>query len=225
MGRTSKEISLITFFFRFAAAVLVLCVATAPALAQDGGARISGFYAGTFGEGATNIAAGGAAGYRFNSRFGFDFEALALPDFEVGEPDTSREGRGVGFLTNFVTEFPSPARWLTPYVQGGGGVANLRYSSDFQFEDGDGRPIPVEPRGRRIGGSRIDPRTLGNDVRLVRVNRGHSETSLALSVGGGVDFSFWRGLSVGPTITFMRLFGSSDDIDLTRIGVRTSYRF
>ena len=184
-----------------------------------------GSFAGTFGEGETNIAAGGAVGYRFNSRFGFEFEALALPDFEIGDGDTTRGGRGVGFLTNFVTEFPSPARWLTPYVEGGGGVANIRYSSGFRFEDPDGRPIPVEPRGRRIGGQRFDPRTFGSDVRLVRINPGRSETSLALSVGGGVDFSVWRGLAVGPNITFTKLFGSTDDIDLTRIGLRTTYRF
>jgi hypothetical protein len=90
--------------------VLVLvCGFAAPVRAQDGGARISGFYAGTFGEGETNVAAGGAAGYRFNQRFGFDFEALAMPGFELGDGDLSRNGDGgrvVAFLTNFVTEFP-----------------------------------------------------------------------------------------------------------------------
>jgi opacity protein-like surface antigen len=205
--------------------LLLVCGAAVSAFAQDGGARISGFYAGAIGEGATNRAAGGAAGYRFNSRFGFDFEALALPDFSIGEGDTTRDGRGVGFLSTFVAEFPSPASWLTPYVQGGGGVANLRYSSNFFYEDGNGRPIPVEPRGRRIGGRRIDPRTLGDDVRLVRVDGGRSDTSLALSVGGGVDFTLWKSLAVGPNITFMKLFGDSGDIDLTRIGARASYRF
>lgn len=85
--------------------------------------------------------------------------------------------------------------------------------------------IPVEPRGGRIGGARFDPRPLGDDVRLVRVNRGRSETNVALSVGGGVDFSLWRGLAVGPNITFVELFGNSRNIALTNIGARASYRF
>jgi opacity protein-like surface antigen len=208
--------------------VLVLvCGFAAPVRAQDGGARISGFYAGTFGEGETNVAAGGAAGYRFNQRFGFDFEALAMPGFELGDGDLSRNGDGgrvVAFLTNFVTEFPSPARWLTPYVQGGGGVANIR-SAEFEFEDGDGRPLPVEPRGRRIGGSLFFPGTRIDDVRVIRTGRGRSDTNLALTVGGGVDFTFWKGLAMGPNISFMKLYGSGEDLDLTRVGVRAAYRF
>ncbi len=210
--------------FRSALILFLVCGFSQSALAQDGGARVSGFYAGAFGEGTTNSATGGSVGYRFTPRLGFELEALALPNFEVGEIDGPREGRGVGFLANFVMEFPSPARWLTPYVQGGGGGANISYSSDFIYEDGDGRPLPVEPRGRRIGG-RIDPRTLGDNVRLVRVNRGRSETSVALSVGGGVDFAIWRGLAVGPNITFVELFGSARNIALTNIGARASYRF
>ncbi len=195
------------------------------AIAQDSGARVSGFYAGAFGEGATNAAAGGSVGYRFTPRLGFELGALALPDFEIDDIDGGREGRGVGFLANFVMEFPSPARWLTPYIQGGGGGANISYSSEFVYQDGDGRPIPIEPRGRRIGGVRFDPRTLGDNVRLVRVNQGRSETSVALSVGGGVDFTLWKGLAVGPNITFVELFGSSRNIALTNIGARASYRF
>ena len=197
----------------------LVCGFAVPAHAQEG-ARISGFYAGAVGEGETNVGAGGAVGYRFTPHFGFDFEALALPDFEI--EDTGGNGRGVAFLTNFVTEFPSPAAWLTPYIQGGGGVGNIRYGSVYEFEDRDGRPIPVEPRGRRIGGSRP---MVPDDARLARIVSGRSETSLALSVGGGIDFSIWRGLAVGPNITFMKFFGSARDTDLTRIGARASYRF
>ena len=148
--------------------------------------------------------------------FGFDFEALALPDFEI---DDRGDGRGVAFLTNFVTEFPSPASWLTPYIQGGGGVANLRFGSTFEYEDRDGRRIGLPARGRRGG-----PPVVIDDMRLVRVNGGRSETNLALSIGGGVDFSIWRGLAVGPNITFMKFFGGQDT-DLTRIGAKASYRF
>ena len=40
----------------------------------------------------------------------------------------------------------------------------------------------------------------------------------------GVDFSIWRGLAIGPNITFMKFLGNRDT-DLTRIGARASYRF
>ena len=205
--------------YRVVILLALVCGFSVRAHAQEG-VRISGFYAGAIGEGETNVSAGGTVGYRFTPHFGFDFEALALPDFEIEE--TGGNGRGVAFLTNFVTEFPSPATWLTPYVQGGGGVGNIRFGTRYEYEDRDGRPIPVEPRGRRIGGSRpIVP----HDARLARVVSGRSETNLALSVGGGVDFSIWRGLAVGPNITFMKFFGTARDTDLTRIGVRTTYRF
>ena len=203
--------------YRLAVVLAIACGCAAPAHAQQG-PRISGFYAGTFGEGDTNTAAGGSVGYRFTPRFGFEFEALALPDFEIG--GTDREGRGVAFLSNFVTEFPSPARWLTPYVQGGGGIANIRHSADFFFEDRDGRRTLAPNRNRRGM-----PQAIPGDARLVRVASGRAETNLALSVGGGVDFSIWRGLAAGPNITFMKFIGGADDIDLTRIGVRTTYRF
>jgi len=195
---------------------VMACGLAVPAGAQDhAGARISGFYSSAIGEGETNVSTGGSVGYRLTPHFGFDFEALALPDFEI---ENRSEGRGVAFLTNFVTEFPSPAAWLTPYIQGGGGVANLRFGSTFEYEDRDGVRFPIPARDRRGAPPRID------DVRLVRAGGGRSETSLALSVGGGVDFSIWRGLSLGPNITFMKFFGGQDT-DLTRIGAKASYRF
>jgi opacity protein-like surface antigen len=215
--------ALISQAFRVVCVLLLVCGFSSSALAQDGGARISGFYAGAFGEGETNAAAGGSVGYRFNSRFGFDFEALALPDFKIG--DLGDGGRGVAFLTNFVTEFPGPARWLTPYVQGGGGVANLRQSSDIAFEDNDGRRFPIPTRDRRQIGRGLIPPTRIDDMQVIRVDGRRSDTSLALSVGGGVDFTFWKGLAVGPNITFTKLFGNLRDIELTRIGGRASYRF
>jgi hypothetical protein len=189
------------------------------AVAQDGGARISGFFAGTFGEGETNIAAGGAVGYRLTPRIGFELEAFALPDLQFD--DTGRSGRGVAFLTNFVSEFPSPARWLTPYVQGGGGVANISQSGAFAFVRDN---LPANPRGPLPG--RRDPRSLlGDDVRVADIGSRRNETSMALTLGGGVDFTLWRGFAIGPSISYLKLFGNLADRDLTQIGVRTSYRF
>jgi opacity protein-like surface antigen len=57
------------------------------------------------------------------------------------------------------------------------------------------------------------------------MGEGRADTSVALTIGGGVDFAVWRGLSVGPNISYLKLFGSLRDIDLTRIGGRASYRF
>ncbi len=204
---------------RLIALPLLILGLVSNAAAQDGGPRISGFYAGTFGEGETNIAAGGAVGYRLTPRIGFEFEAFALPDLQFD--DTGGSGRGVAFLTNFVSEFPSPARWLTPYVQGGGGVANISQSGGFALVRDN---LQGNPRGR-IPGPR-DPRSLlGDDMRGIGTGPRRNETSVALSLGGGVDFTVWRGLAVGPSISYVKLFGNLADRDLTQIGVRTSYRF
>jgi len=191
-----------------------LLAAAMPASAQeDHGARISGSFSGVLGEGDTNMGFGGAVGYRFSPRFGMDFEVVGLPDFSIN--DFERGGRGVAFLSQFVSEFPSPAHWLTPYVLGGGGVANVTRQLNIPFFTGgevrrlfprDG-PFPVDP---------FDP---------IGRTPGRAETSLALTVGGGVDFNIWGGLAVGPNISYMKLFGSVQDLDLTRIGARAAYRF
>lgn len=190
---------------------LFVSALAAPTHAQENGTRVSGFFGGTFGEGQTNLGAGGTVGYRFTRHIGFDFQALALPNLKLEDSDST--GRGVAFLTNFVTEFPTPARWLTPYVEGGGGIANISQSFSFQSaRENDPRFFP-----RRRG----DPiRTTDNGLDLRR-----SETNLALTVGGGVDFNIWRGLAVGPNITYLKLFGNLQDRDFTRIGGRASYRF
>ena len=201
---------------RLAVVLMIVCGFAPVAYAQQG-ARVSGFYAAAIGEGETNTAAGGSVGYRFTPRFGFDFEALALPDFEI--ENSADGGRGVAFLSNFVTEFPSPASWLTPYVQGGGGIGNIRFGSTYELEDRNGQRVPFPDRGRR-GRVPVVP----DDMRLVPTGLQRSQTSLALSVGGGVDFSVWRALAIGPNITFMKFFGTQD-LELTRIGVRTTYRF
>ena len=207
-----------SYVLRFGVALLLSCGISSPAFAQESGARVAGFFAGAFGEGETNIAAGGAVGYRFTPRVGFEFEALALPELEFS--DTGESGRGVAFLTNFVAEFPSPARWLTPYVQGGGGVANISRSGLGRIGNGD----PRRDARRDIGrfGSRGD---FADGTRLADDPRGPAETGVAMSVGGGIDFTVWKGLAVGPSLSYIKLFGSVTDRDLTRIGFRTTYRF
>ena len=212
--------------FRVSMFLFALFAFSHAAHAQDSGARLTGFYAGTFGEGETNIAAGGSAGYRLTPHIGFDFEAFAIPDLEFD--NTGDSGRGVAFLTNFVAEFPSRARWLTPYVQGGGGVANISQSR-FSIADGrtprasanDPRRDPRAPLGRFDNRGNPGGVPGANTIPALR----GSETGVALTVGGGVDFTVWKGLAVGPNISYLKLFNNLTDRDLTRIGLRTSYRF
>jgi hypothetical protein len=193
--------------------VAVVLGAPWPASAQeDHGARISGSFSGVLGEGDASIGWGGSVGYRFTPRAGIDFEVVGLPDFKINENELG--GRGVAFLSQFVTEFPSPAHWLTPYVLGGGGVANVTRDAFSRFSGDDirrlvagDRRFPVEPN-YPIGGP-----------------TGRAETSLALTIGGGVDFNILGKLAVGPNISFMKLFGTFQDLDLTRIGARAAYRF
>ena len=207
--------------------LLLTCSLAQTAAAQgSNGPRVAGSFAGVFGEGETNIAASGSVGYRLTRQFGMEFEVLALPDFKIDEINT--DGRGIGFLTNFVVEFPSDARWLIPYVQGGGGVVNIRVEPDVRIlADNifDNRAIATPIRNFLRGRVPNDRFPNINGGNLGQFLPSYSETNLALSVGGGVDFRVWEQLSVGPNITFMKLFGNFRDIELTRIGARASYRF
>lgn len=186
------------------------CIAT-PVRAQDSGARVSGFFAGSFAQNRTNIETGGAVGYRFTPRIGFDFEVLTLPDLNFEDTDSS--GRAVTFLSKLVTELPTPGRWLVPYIEGGGGVANLSQSTSV--------PSGLLPRSSDV--RRREAALSRAGVERIRARR--SDTALALTVGGGVDFQLWRGFAIGPTLSYRRLFGNLEDQDFTRIGARASYRF
>ena len=198
--------------WRLTLVLVVVLGAAWPASAQeDHGARVSGSFSGVLGEGDASIGWGGSVGYRFTPRAGMDFEVVGLPDFKINEHELG--GRGVAFLSQFVTEFPSPAHWLTPYVLGGGGVANVTRQQTFPVEP-DGRTLVT--RGRNFRGGLND--FIGRGI-------GRAETSLALTVGGGVDFNILGKLAVGPNISFMKLFGNFEDLDLTRIGARAAYRF
>jgi hypothetical protein len=207
---------------------VALCAAI-PAHAQESGVRLSGNFAGVFGEDHTNMEAGGTVGYRFTPHVGFDFEVLVIPDLEFDEDgirrlptlfpipsfDVDSDGRAVAFLANFVGEFPSPARWLLPYVEGGGGLANVSQSVRFRI-----LPATTTTAPGVIGRIRDLPRGM-----LAPIETRRAETDLALTVGGGVDFRIWRGFAIGPSIRYIRLFGTTRDRDLTRIGARASYRF
>jgi Outer membrane protein beta-barrel domain len=222
---------------RFGILTFTILLASTTARAQDGGARVSGFFGGSFGEGKTPITTGGSVGYRFTPRFGFDFEVQVMPDTHfdrdrlnrlldslrpfagiVPLPNIDTSGRTVAFLTNFVTEFPTDASWLIPYLEGGGGVASVSRSLVVL-------PLLAAPAGPlNLAGTVVYPPIFGDtSVRFDGLQR--SETDLALTVGGGVDFQLLNGLSVGVNIRYLRLFGTTDDLNLTRLAGRVSYRF
>jgi hypothetical protein len=46
-----------------------------------------------------------------------------------------------------------------------------------------------------------------------------------VAMGGIIRSERERRLAIGPTISYLKLFGNSAERDLTRIGVRTAYRF
>jgi hypothetical protein len=220
---------------------LTWCVAM-PARAQGGGILVSGNFAGVLGEDHTNIEAGGTVGYRFTPHVGFDFEVMVIPDLEFGNArgrrvptllpglpipsfDFDSSGRAVAFLANFVGEFPSPARWLLPYIEGGGGVASV--SQTFNITP-LAYPTSVWSTTAGPGAGQtptINFRLLPPGRPFVPVETRVAETNLALTVGGGVDFRIWRGFAIGPSLRYIRLFGNSQDRNLTRIGARASYRF
>jgi hypothetical protein len=182
------------------------------------------------------MAAGGSVGYRLTPHFGFDVEIMALPDLAFGDTiirplsllfppnvrvpsfDFDTSGRGLAFLMNFVGEFPTGARWLLPYVQGGGGVANLSQTINLT-------PVVFSVAGP--GGSAIGfPNVLPPGRIGLPYETRMAETNMALTVGGGIDFVVWNELSVGPTLRYFRLFGNANnDRDLTHIGARAAYRF
>ena len=237
--------------WRMHAAIVTLSVAlgaslgdVASACAQNGGPRVSGLFGTALGEGDPAIATGGSVGYRFTPHFGFDLEVLILPSFDpqrfetifdtsldqlppiisgipIRRPDFESSGHTVAFLTNFVTEFPTGARWLIPYVSGGGGVASVSRSIGPIYYALPSLPTTVSVID--LSGVPITFPDIAAGFEVGPIER--SETDLALTVGGGIDFQVWKGLAVGADLRYLHLFGATDDLDLTRLVGRVTYRF
>jgi hypothetical protein len=202
--------------FRVAVLLLPICASSAPAFAQDSGARVAEILRRAFGEGETNIAAGGSVGYRFTPHVGFELEALALPDLELDA--TRGDGRGVVFLLELRRRVSQP-RSMAPALRiGGGGVANVSSSSRLALPVVS-TAVPAEcapirdsiraARSRAANGPQWPlPRWSASIADAIRGPR-LSQTGVALSVGGGVDFTLWHGFAVGPTISYLKLFGKT----------------
>jgi opacity protein-like surface antigen len=225
---------------QFGVFFLAVLLTSTAASAQEGGARVSGFFGGAFGEGGAAIATGGSVGYRFTPRLGFDFEVLTMPDTHFDRDELNRlrqilnafpgglvipgtyfdtSGRTVAFLTNFVTEFPTASEWLIPYLAGGGGVASV--SRNLPVFPLAAVPV-VRPGLPTIGGGL--PPIFGDIAQQIGSLR-RAETDLALTVGGGVDFQVLHGLAVGVDLRYLHLFGISQDLNLARLSGRVTYRF
>lgn len=213
------------------------------ALAQPGAAistRVSGVFGGSFGTGGATLATGGSAGFQFTRVAGLEFEVSVAPDLEFGGADCnttitrcaiplpatqpvfnpfviSSRGRAVNFVANYVAEFPTPARWLRPYVLGGGGVSSVTRRIETTLVT----PLilSTEPA------SSVTFTTVSGLAAIpTRFTAKNTETDLALSSGGGVDFLVGRHFGIGADIRYMHLFGNTD-LNLTRVGTRFSVRF
>ncbi len=240
-------------------AAWLLAAWASPAAAQaafDSGARVSGFFAGSFGDGGATPSFGASVGYRFSPHFGFELDAgdttslnlgtrqiapvpldlgtlvqqvpslggrlpagMVLPGFLGGPFVVDRSARVVHFLANFVGEFPSPARWLRPYVLAGGGVANLEERDTYSFV---GLDRGLQGELAALGLSTIDLGGL-NLGQLGTASR--SQTALAMNAGGGVDFQLWRGFALGADVRYLHLFAEEGGYNFARIGARASYRW
>jgi hypothetical protein len=208
----------------------------ASAFAQPGtgiGTRVSGVVGGSFGTGGSTFATGGSAGFQFTRIAGFEFEMSVVPDLEFTAGDCnstftrcatplpaslpvtvvypfsiSERGRAVNFVANYVAEFPTAVRWLRPYVLGGGGVSSVTRRLETMM-------VVPDPVFATLPTVIVVPRTLSATS---------TETDLALSTGGGVDFLVGRHFAVGADVRYMHVFARTG-LDLTRVGSRFSVRF
>ena len=219
-------------------AVLVMTVAFgagAQEISSPGG-RVFGLVGGSFGDGGTTVVTSGGAGLRLTRHLGVDFELLYVPGMEPDDDDFTlqigrlpglgqallpnfdidRDGSITTFLTKLTVDFPVAGDRLVPYVTGGGGVGRLRETTTVNI-----RPPRFPSVISNRPGGLLDARPLIFPPQPFD----RSETGLALTIGGGVDFMLWRGLGVGADVRWMRLLVSRDNVDVANVAARVSYRF
>ena len=133
-------------------------------------------------------------------------------------PQVSTTGRTVAFLSSFVGDL-SVGR-LRPYVQLGGGIANVERRISVTYPG----PIPLLERLTPGESSQLIP------ITIAPVRYAVAENKLALTAGAGLDVRVWKRLSVAADVRYLRLFsaqtrGSDQAQDITRIGARASWWF
>ena len=225
------------------ASALALTVALgmpAAAAPAESGLKIAANVGASMGDGNTSVAAGGAIGYRFTRNVGFEVEVsytpslefdgwgtsypVGMPGFQPGHvistliganglpigaaeqtlyPTISERTSGtmLTFLASFVGEIPTGVSWLCPYVQVGAGSATV--TEKYGVGNLMGETGMAGPMGH---------------IEL-------SQTSLAITAGGGVDFPIWKALAVGVDARYIHVAREGRALNTVRAGARISYRF
>jgi opacity protein-like surface antigen len=201
-----------TVFAAFALAAL------AHPITADAGQEviIGGVAAATSIDASTETAVAAAIGVRLNRVAGIGVEVTFVPALkpDVASLDQSRfpasngsvsgsGGRATIFTTNARIDLPTLTTRVSPYVVGGGGVANLKESFTIAGPASVAGSIPVV----------IPPRAATQ-----------SSTALALTLGGGVSVVIAPHLSLDADARYVRLM-STRDLNIRRFGVGLSYRF
>lgn len=220
--------------YRVAMATLVLTSmlwgplpATAQTFPEHGG-RVFGLVGGSFGDGSTSLLTGGGAGLRVTRNLGIDFEVFHVNNLDLSDedffiarplplifppPSIRDEGNVTAFLTKLTADFPVAGDRLIPFVSGGGGVGRIHRQISVDFPD---RRRPGVPAVNEILNDLFAPFPQRFE---------HSETGLALTLGGGLDVRLWQGLAVGAEVRWMRVLASQNTFDFAHIASRVSYRF
>lgn len=215
-----------------------------PAAAQEPRIRISGVTSAAVGDGGPAPSVSAAGGFQIAPHAGFEIEALYISGQDFGNqvgvviqngfsvasqfqsaalnsavnsaqftiiptPRISIKGRSVAFLSSFVGDLRVGR--LRPYVQLGGGMANVARRVTVTYG-----PQPV-------------PLSASTLVTIPPVRYTLSENDLAMTAGTGLDVQLWRGLWVAADVRYMHLFGGAsgvaEDLNVTRVGARTSWVF
>jgi opacity protein-like surface antigen len=228
---------------RIVVAALTLLVA-ATAAAQGRGAAVSGSVAAVNMDSRTELAFSGAFAFRLNRVVELEIETTWVPrvrsDFPTG-PVVIQESGGLTTVTSgsvstssvqiFPTPFyanpggriavftnaaridiPTTTSRLTPYFAAGGGVANVRRTADYII------PVPLQLPAPGT------PTPINTPVRQIAQSLVSSVTSLALTIGGGVDVNLTSSLAVEGDLRLFRLLGQ-DDQNVGRFSVGARYRF
>ena len=126
-------------------------------------------------------------------------------------PQIETTSRTVAFLSSFVGDLPVGR--VRPYVQFGGGIANVERRFSVTYG-----PFPLSRAPLSLFPVPISP-----------IRYSVSNNYLAWTAGAGLDVALWKGLALAADVRYMHLFGSAnefgEDADITRIGARASWRF
>jgi len=220
---------------RVAGTLFVLLLLSSAASAQDDrGASAAGSVSATNFESTTSLSFAGSFEYRVNRVAGFEVEATAVPTLKSDGPDArilasasssvsflptrgstfptglfvNQSGRAIFFTNNVRVHIPTTAARIDPYVVAGGGVANIRHTVDFN-------PIIFNVPGLGNISSILPP--IPNRLST-------SDTSLALTLGGGVGIRAVSKLWIEADLRMFRIFDTEDE-NLGRFGVGVRYRF